>query len=542
MRLKSGLVLLLLFASISIYAQEIVRAESRVTDVTVYSDRALVTRTAELDIRAGQTVVVFENLPSLSDASSLRVSGKGAFSLRDVKTVRRQLVHDTSIQLNELNDQKKAVESEIAIVQDEIKLAEAELLFLNNMTKRLTGNAGDSEELPLDVSSWAKMFDFYRDNHARIQAAVRDGKAELVLLQEELNRIQREIRALGTGSGVSVLEAELLLEATSAGKAQIELSYLVRGPSWKPDYIIQADSNNANVELYYRAMVRQNTGESWDDVNLTLSTARPQVGGSMPVLPPWYIDTYTPAQATRTMSKAAADAAPTIMLESEELMELGSMLYTSAEALPSGIAVNFLIPGKTRVNSDNKEKTVTVAILKLDAEYSWASVPKLAPSVFFRAKIKNNSEFPLLAGTSHVYVDGTFIADSRLDTVQPDEQFICDLGVDDGVTVSRRLVKKFDETSGLLTKKEKTTWEYEFIIKNNKRIEIEILVNDNIPLSMNEQIVVKLLEPQKEGAGFKKHDDGKLEWVLTLKPGVETKFRLAFSVEYPKGLNITGLD
>ena len=41
-------------------------------------------------------------------------------------------------------------------------------------------------------------------------------------------------------------------------------------------------------------IVQQSTGERWEDVNLSLSTARPSLAAVLPELDPWYLNVYTP--------------------------------------------------------------------------------------------------------------------------------------------------------------------------------------------------------------------------------------------------------
>lgn len=51
---------------------------------------------------------------------------------------------------------------------------------------------------------------------------------------------------------------------------------------------------------------------------------------------------------------------------------------------------------------------------------------KLLTSI--QAKIKNASEYTLLPGKSSVYVDGSYISNSEVPLVSPDESFDCPLG------------------------------------------------------------------------------------------------------------------
>jgi uncharacterized protein (TIGR02231 family) len=189
----------------------------------------------------------------------------------------------------------------------------------------------------------------------------------------------------------------------------------------------------------------------------------------------------------------AAEAAP---LEAESEAVAPSMKFETALASAGATAVTFELPGSSTIESDNKDRTVTIAVLELPVRYSWAAAPKLSPFAYFRSEADNDSGYPLLAGPTHVYVDGSYVADASMAPVPAGGTFRTDLGVDESVTVERALTRRFDETTGALTKKSKTTWEYEIRVKNGKRREISLVVSDQLPVSLNEQITVKALAPR----------------------------------------------
>lgn len=547
-----GLSVSVLFLSAQVPPGKTVSAvDARVTDVTVYADRALVTRRAELTLPAGETTLVFTNLPASTDPSSLQVSGKGTFTLRDVRLVTRQKSRDVSASLKALEDEQREYEDALSLETDRIKEAQAEERFLADIARRLTSSAGSSETLPLDTSAWIKMLDFHRSRNEDVHAALRTSQKKVLSLQMEMDRLNREIRALGPESRLSILEAEVVVETPLANKARLDISYMVTGPSWKPDYVLRAKADAATVSVHYRAMVRQNTGENWNDATLRLSTARPQVGGSMPTLMPWRIDLYKPEPVYRSSAKLSRESksapSPALMAAgdmADEMVAAPDMEFLEARAEAGATAVLFSIPGLTSIDSDNRERTVTIAVLELPVTYAYAAVPKLSPFAFFKAKATNATEYPLLPGLTHVYVDGNYMADASLGSVPPGGEFKADLGIDESITVTRNLVRKFDETTGFMTKKTKTTWEYVIAVKNGKRQNITLLVYDQLPISGNEQIVVKPKEPEysKDSPALKKTDGETFEWTLQLSPGQEASLPLSFSVEYPAGTPVTGLE
>ncbi|TFG83400.1 MAG: DUF4139 domain-containing protein, partial [Spirochaetales bacterium] len=76
------------------------------------------------------------------------------------------------------------------------------------------------------------------------------------------------------------------------------------------------------------------------------------------------------------------------------------------------------------------------------------------------------------------------------------------------------------------------------------RREIILAVSDQLPVSVNDQIVVKALAPvySKDTESLRKLANDTFEWMLRLAPGQETVLPLSFSVEYPKGTPISGLE
>lgn len=220
------------------------------------------------------------------------------------------------------------------------------------------------------------------------------------------------------------------------------------------------------------------------------------------------------------------------------------MAVETAAAVSGATSVTFAIPGATSVAADNAEGAVTVALLEFAADFVWAAAPALSPFAYFRAEAENASDFPFLPGATHVYVDGAYVADAAMPAVAPGVEFSTDLGVDESITVERKLARKFDETTGALSKRSKTTWEYEIRVVNGKKREVTLLLRDRAPVPLDERIAVKLLSPaySKDTEALRKLDGDIFEWTLRLAPGAEAKIPFVFSVDYPKGETVTGLE
>ena len=146
----------------------------------------------------------------------------------------------------------------------------------------------------------------------------------------------------------------------------------------------------------------------------------------------------------------------------------------------------------------------------------------------------------MLAGAMNVFLDGTFVATSSLRTVMSGEKFDLALGVDDGISIKHKRVNKFTEDTGLTNSGKRVTYEYLITVQNNKKTTERVVVADQVPLSRNEKIVVKLLSP--DAKDVKPTDEGTLKWTLDLKPGEKRELTVKFTVEYANDVNVAGLE
>ena len=116
-----------------------------ISSVTVYSDRADVTRSTTLELSVGKHLLVFEGLPDNTDVSSVRVEGLGDFVLNDIKT---QLVYFESTQnqkLAELETQRDGLYLERHKLEAHSQRSEKSEKALEKILKRIT-TAGKGKE------------------------------------------------------------------------------------------------------------------------------------------------------------------------------------------------------------------------------------------------------------------------------------------------------------------------------------------------------------------------------------------------------------
>ncbi|HRJ36820.1 MAG TPA: DUF4139 domain-containing protein, partial [Flavobacteriales bacterium] len=147
------------------------------------------------------------------------------------------------------------------------------------------------------------------------------------------------------------------------------------------------------------------------------------------------------------------------------------------------------------------------------------------------------NEYSLLPANSNIYFRGTFIGKSYLQTNTTKDTLELSLGADDGVIVQRKNVSEMQSKSATGNTKKKQE-DFEITIRNTKSIAIEIEIEDQIPLSVQKEITVDVLEIS--GAEYNK-ENGKLIWKLSVPPGETKKLKLSYVVKYPKNYVIGNL-
>ncbi len=532
--------------------------KSRVTAVTVYSDRAQVTRSALEVLQKGEYRLAFDNLPMELEAGSIQVNGTGNAILSDVKTDVDQYSETTDKEQKALFDEKIRLEDRIAQLDVKIVQAKNEKGFLENITKKLTGVTEKTPSGELDPEKWVKMVDFYRNRNAILDKETQDTEVSKRGVMAALDKVNRQIADIGNSEKKTKYRVEVLVRMKEAGRLALKLSYIVRGPSWQPAYDLRVSTREKKMNLAYNAVVRQNTSEAWDDVNLELSTAQPGIGGQQPELSPWYVNFLEPRGADGSLGfglaggRSAAPAVNQMFIKearrsrekAEEPATLSEMEKPTAAVQANATSVIFEIRGKNTIASDNLPHKVTVLIQDFPAEFRYSTAPKLSPHAYLKAKVKNTSDFPLLTGVTNVFLDNSFVANASMSQVAPGEDFWTFLGVDGAIKVERKFVRKYEEREGVFDKKTRVVYEYLTEITNNKKSEEELVVWDQVPISSHQDIIVKLVQPQlnKDSPTLKKNEFNYLEWFFKAKPSEKIKIPMVYYVEYPEGKQVTGLD
>ncbi|KAF7318744.1 hypothetical protein HMN09_00386700 [Mycena chlorophos] len=481
-------------------------AASKIIAVSLYSSRAEVTRLYKIAVKTGLNQVNISGLPNVLETESLRVEGRGAATIHDVtvSTAKGEHVPTTSPELVALL--KKKEQTQNALTRCEKSIASLEQ-YLASLTVE-----------HLDFSKIENVMDGYNTAGEKLDGRRSELTEQLKALDVEIESERKRVAVPHENDKLRV-RAAIGVFAEQAGDIEIALIYAVPHATWKAFYDIRVDMNTKDdpIKLIYKAAVTQNTGESWDDVPLTLETSTPTFGLDIPELQPWNLDVMRhigsnksrkrsapiPLMSSRMQQNDMSQRRESRFLMYDEESSAGSlggsepMAFLGASVTSKGnISATFRVPGRVSIPSDGEAHNFTLVVLSLQATMSWVTVPKVDTKAHINARITNASDYTLLAGTASVYVDGSFISRSEVPAVSPKEAFDCPLGVDPSIRITYHPVIKKTTHSGLLSKTATHTFNQRITIFNTKSLPVSrVKVVDHIPTSQNAQIEVKLVNP-----------------------------------------------
>ncbi len=530
-------------------------ADSRVTKVTVYQDRALVTRFAEVKLAPGANAVAFEGLPASIMEDSLRAEGKGTapVTIEGAEVKRHFLIEEADENVKRIQAEIEMLQEEQRGLQEKSEALQSERTFLDNIrnfTSQQT--AEDLKTKSSTAEEWATHAAFLRDSYDK------NGQARLALekqmrdVQERIDAKHRELSGTG-GPGDREKKTVLVgVNAKEAATLRLELHYIVPAATWSVSYDAKVDPDKKQCALVSYGNVRQWSGEEWKDVTLVLSSAKPAVGGRMPELDPWYVDFYRAPQPVRPMMARMA-AKPAMMEDRVEMdsMSAGAVApeanFAEAEVAQAEVAqdlgvVTFTVSRPFTVLADNRLYKTPVQTETFPTSLDYRATPKLSPYAFLHSEVTNDKDYVIAGGEMNVFVKDSYVGKSFVKTTGRGEKFDLYLGIDEEVKVKRVELKE-KRKKALLGLRSRKDYGYRLEVENYKKEAVKVGLSDQLPVSRNAEIKVELVsaEPAPTGQDAEKKAQGILYWELDIPAAAKKAVEFAFFVEHPADKEVPGV-
>jgi uncharacterized protein (TIGR02231 family) len=558
MRSALALPMLAVFVS-GAYAADI-NASSRIDTVTVYPSGAEVTRIGKVRLEAGDHVILFTDLPARAIPGSIRVEGRatGPLAIGSVDS-RRAFVPrgDDALAATERKRVEDAIEKlkdGKAVLLASVQAAEAQKTLIGNLAQLPTRPAPANGAAP--QPDWVQLFGMIGDRFAEAQKTVLETQVKVREVDRQIKDLEGKLASLAPAQEERT-EVKVFVNAGAALEADMQVRYQVGGASWAPYYDARLATGTKaqapKLQLVRRASIQQRTGESWENVALSLSTTRPGAGTAAPELQPLTIDYEPEMQALRPPApvasmprQAAREAAPAggaveqdRSVRAKAAPETVRAEEVAARVETQGFQAIYAIAGRVTVPATGEAKRVQIDEAQLDPALTVRTVPKRDQKAFLYAKVAMARGSPILPGQVALFRDGTFVGNGHLPLLAPGDEHELGFGVDDSVRVRHSIAEEKRAESGILTTSKTDTRNFKITVKNLHERAIPVTIIDQVPVSQNADIKVELLgklAPTKRDLDDKR---GVMSWEMEVRPDEEKVVEFGYRVTWPAAKKIT---
>lgn len=543
-----------LLAVISVFATgapeaAVIDAPSRVGAVTLYPDAAIVRRDVSIELPAGNHEIVLQDLPGALDPASLRVEGQGEGRLVILGVEMRARAGGPEAGRPETLARLAALRAERDRLADRIDASEGRKAMIQRFAQGPEGRDGK----PLDLEAWTKAWDLVGKGLQSANEEIRGFRIDLERIEAEIATLEHPHGTTRPGQGPERRVAAIAVEASSAGRITLSVSYRVRGASWRPVYDARLSTSGGapQLDLVRRAMIRQETGEDWADVTLALSTlqvsratAAPDLRGQRIAIheppPPAPRSMAAPAPGAADAERMLAEPVPGNVVRQKSALASQSPIEEAGARLDAGAyQAEFAIAGKVSLPAGNVERSVRLGAERPEITLSMLAVPVLEPKAYLEVRFSAPGEAALLPGEVILIRDGAFIGRGRLPLVAPGDQARLGFGADDRLVVKRVAIARTAREPGFLGSTRTDEQHFRTIVKNLHGFPVPMRIEDRIPVSEDQIVLVERLADMTK-PDIETPDDrrGVFIWTPTLKPEEERAFVTAYRMRWPAGKEI----
>jgi uncharacterized protein (TIGR02231 family) len=507
---------------------------SSIDRVTVFLSGAEVTRTGTATIPAGEHRLIIQNLPAGIDPARLQLNiGNENVRLGTLQldeSHEGELVSEEERRLQAELDQLLFERQEIA---DRIEAANTQLRLLASLADGSVGG----QQTSLDIGELSALLQTLSASSIDAREVIREANRELALKEQEIEQKRFELSQVATRRRTEQV-LTVAVTAESAVTTEVAVTYPVNQARWSWLYEARLDTESRSLNLERKVSVSQGSGEDWSEVEVTITTARPNQNTRTPQLGSLLVDFYRP-QPPIIMESRARSA-----VDLEEAAVTGGFLSSSEDFAASApgvqvqatqYLVNFEIPGRVSVSADRQPQILPIDQRQGDVVLVTRAVPEVDTNAYLEARFTLDSDQPLQAGVMQFYRDGAFIGRRPVPSFQPQEEISLPFGQDERVRVEVFPEQEESRDGGTFrrTAVDDRRVRYQVTSFHASAIDLEVLARIAVP--QNEDIEVEI---DARATPFDQQDidgnRGVLLWQLQAQPAEPVEIRHYYSIRYPE--------
>ena len=400
-------------------AADRIDVSSKIRSVSLFPRQALVTREASLAVDKGlcELALAIDAANVDADSVSARVFGDGELFSVQLKKIYLRAAAQENIRtlekrLHELRISRRQAEDDKAVIAKKERFLKSVVDFSATQLPR------EIQTVYPGMDDLQKTLTFLGDRFDELSRGKQtlDGKIDSV--DKEIRIVEKELAALARPSDKKKQIVEIIFDSSTAQQIRIETDYLVRNAFWQPLYKAAVPTAMNHVDLTLFSRIRQQTGEDWNAVELSLSNIVPLRGATLPRLPGWYLDIVRPPVSARYRKKdaieekmgAARDKEMTLQAESAARAPSVSIAVAKRTELPLSFA--YRMPRRLSVESREKETLLPVYRKTLEGTFLHLAVPRRSPFPFLVCRTAADRE--MMAGPMNVHFGSHFVGKTFL--------------------------------------------------------------------------------------------------------------------------------
>ena len=547
----------------------IIESDSTIDAAIVFTEGATITRTAGFAADAGRHQIVIDDLPLNFDANSLRVTGAAETTFRIVSVdhrIRRLPPRDQKdspeyialeAERDTLFTRKEDLTFELNTIDLKIDVANGRLRMVETLMEREPqAMVNDAAYTPRDATDWGDTIGVLAEQMEIALLAKITAEREKQDVVDQISEVSKEIadvqqQMLATqlpAQETSVATIEIVTDAAIDGTLNLE--YRTAHAGWRPIYdlrLTQGDAANLTVERHAR--VHQNTGEAWDDVALTLSTARPSLRMDAPMFGEQIATLWDPEAAKLGDVMAMAESEVADMARPRRSVAQAPMAISAAEPAPvtyetRGRTLTYVMSERADIDGDGTTRQVLIDATSSTVETTARATPRLDPSAYLYATLENTFDGPILPGEGSVYVDGAFIGQSYLPYTAADAKLDLPFGVIDGITIAAEVTNRETGDYGLVSTT--NTQEEAFMMTATSVLpyDMPLTIYDRAPVSENEDLEITIAANPRASETDVNGVRGLMAWTLDMTANSTQTVTFGYEMSWPgdQNLQLSALD
>ncbi len=550
----------------------------KISKVTVYHGQAMVTRQITVDLPQGSSEVLVTGLPERIIPESIYAQSYGDTKVLSVRYRTRAVEADTREEVKKLDAEIEEIKRQQYQAKRDNDIAGWFFEHFDALWK-LTVDATnvDLNRSMLDAGVFEELATYLETKNKQWHERLVEIEFHSQDLQKQLELLERKRNELAAERTKSQREAILYLNKAGKGKSTVELNYLVNDADWLPQYNLRGDTDKTNVLIEYNAVINQTSGEDWDSVALSLSTAEPAMVASAPTLEalnialrPQIVQQTEQSVITGDMlgqqdfkgliqqrievareGKAGELRLRKIAADNQtwELNTSRGQIIRMKEEIEAirrieGISVTYELPGRITLPSRSDQQIATIATVNTKADFTFIATPLLTDYVYLQADLLNDSDIIFLPGQASVFRNGQFVGKSQMPVVTIGEKLTTGFGIDSQIRLTRDIEDKQTNFQG---GNRIDTFKYRIALENYKNSLVRLRLIDRLPYTDDKSIKIELTNnsrPLSDDSEYARKDKkkGLLRWDIELAPNTvddkATALTYSYTAEYDRNMQI----